>query len=103
MADRSSCFKTEIYQLLGGDSIASDAHCHLEGNEELATLQQENDVLTIINCDSPLRNGTENQQLAVGRHQYLSFGLHPWKTEDYTFEEIYPYLQQAAIIGEIGA
>ena len=81
--------------------MLSDAHCHLEGNQELATLQQENDVLTIINCDSP-EEWHKNQQLAVGRHQYLSFGLHPWKTEDYTFEEIYPYLQQAAIIGEIG-
>lgn len=81
--------------------MISDAHCHFEGNQELATLQQENDVLTIINCDSP-EEWQKNQQLAVGRHQYLSFGLHPWKIEDYTFEEIYPYLQQAAIIGEIG-
>lgn len=56
--------------------LLSDAHCHLEGNQELATLQQENDVLTIINCDSP-EEWHKNQQLAVGRHQYLSFGLHP--------------------------
>lgn len=81
--------------------MLSDAHCHLEGNQELATLQQKNEVLTIINCDSP-EEWQKNRQLAVGRYQYLSFGLHPWKTKDYTFEEIYPYLQKASIIGEIG-
>ncbi len=81
--------------------MISDAHCHLEGNQELAKLQQEMDVLTIINCDSP-EEWEQNQRLATGRYQYLSFGLHPWKTKEYTFEQIYPYLQQATIIGEIG-
>ena len=33
--------------------MLSDAHCHLDGSQSLALLQQEHTILTIINCDSP--------------------------------------------------
>lgn len=81
--------------------MLSDAHCHLEGNEELALIQQSQQILTIINCDSP-EEWEENQHLIRTEDQILSFGIHPWKASDYSFEEVIPYLRQARIIGEIG-
>ncbi|WP_270376051.1 TatD family hydrolase, partial [Enterococcus thailandicus] len=32
----------------------------------------------------------------------LSFGVHPWKADQYRFEAVLPYLEKANIIGEIG-
>lgn len=56
--------------------MLSDAHCHLDGSQSLALLQQEHTILTIINCDSP-EEWKENRQLAASKTQALSYGIHP--------------------------
>lgn len=54
--------------------MLSDAHCHLDGSQSLALLQQEHTILTIINCDSP-EEWKENRQLAASKTQALSYGI----------------------------
>lgn len=81
--------------------MLSDAHCHLDGSQSLALLQQEHTILTIINCDSP-EEWKENRQLTASKTQALSYGIHPWKADSYTFEQVEPFLKKARIIGEIG-
>lgn len=79
-----------------------DGHCHLAGSTELAQRQQKYQILTILNCDSP-EEWEENQRLTKeGDLQLLSFGVHPWKADQYRFEAVLPYLEKANIIGEIG-
>ena len=79
-----------------------DGHCHLAGSTELAQRQQKYQILTILNCDSP-EEWEENQRLTKeGGLQLLSFGVHPWKADQYRFEAVLPYLEKANIIGEIG-
>lgn len=56
--------------------MLSDAHCHLDGSQSLALLQQEHTILTIINCDSP-EEWEENRRLATSKNQVLSYGIHP--------------------------
>ncbi len=81
--------------------MLSDAHCHLDGSQSLALLQQEHTILTIINCDSP-EEWEKNRRLATSKNQVLSYGIHPWKADSYTFAHVELFLKKARIIGEIG-
>lgn len=80
--------------------MLSDAHCHLNGSAELAALQRDEHILSIINCQSPAE-WTLNQKL-VAPHQPLSFGIHPWEATQLHWAEVTPCLEATAIVGEIG-
>ncbi len=57
--------------------------------------------MTIINCDSP-EEWEKNRRLATSKNQVLSYGIHPWKADSYTFAQVELFLKKARIIGEIG-
>lgn len=80
--------------------MLTDAHCHLENNQNLAQLQIQNGIKSIINCQNPQEWST-NLQLTE-RRQPLSFGIHPWDADKFTFEEVLPYFERANVVGEIG-
>lgn len=80
--------------------MLSDAHCHLAGSRELANLQQQDQILTIINCQSPAE--WDRNTLLTGAHQHLSFGIHPWQATDFRWPEVTPYLEKTRVVGEIG-
>lgn len=68
--------------------MLSDAHCHLDGSQSLALLQQEHTILTIINCDSP-KEWKENRQLAFAAINEKPVVLHTKGCE----KEILNYIQ----------
>lgn len=82
--------------------MLSDAHCHFDETDSLAKIQQENQMLALINCDSPAEWERNQRFIGSYKNQVLSFGIHPWHAAAYTYEEVRDYLEKAEIIGEIG-
>lgn len=78
-----------------------DAHLHLSTQaliQEMKTYQ----IGGIVNASSPQE---VKQFLEVQRQWYelnLSVGIHPWQVEEIAWDVLYPYMEQATIIGEIG-
>ena len=72
-----------------------DFHTHIKNVEDLYP-----DVTSVI-CGSFPEECAWLNSLKLPRN-YLSFGLHPWYAEKYSFEEMEPFLHAAKIIGEIG-
>lgn len=80
--------------------MLTDAHCHLENNQELANLLIKKQITTIVNCQTP-EEWHINQKLTRNMEP-LSFGIHPWDANRLTLQEVLPYLEQADVVGEIG-
>lgn len=95
-------------------SLLSDAHCHAD-SAQLIAMQRKYGVRSVISC----ANGEQWQQAsrwladtenddagnAVSERMpgiSLSFGIHPWDADRYRFADALPYLEQTAIVGEIG-
>lgn len=77
-----------------------DAHCHVDDQQKLPRIQKEHGIGALINCESPAE--WQKNNLLIGQQQYLSFGIHPWKADQFQFAELTEYFTQAAVIGEIG-
>lgn len=81
--------------------MLSDAHSHLN-DLPFFQIQQEQFDLVVINCDSPAEF-RKNKKLIYDHSSFvLSAGIHPWKADQITTQEIEPILRQVSIIGEIG-
>lgn len=81
-----------------------DAHAHIGSMEELKLRKKQN-ILSLV-CASCPEEAKQLEELAG--NPFLSsvlrptFGLHPWKAEQISFQDMEPWLLKASIIGEIG-
>lgn len=77
-----------------------DAHVHLD--ERMKEIVLKHKIPAIISCTTP--NECEQAQQLCKQYAFLSYscGIHPWRVDKITWEMMYPYIEQAQIIGEIG-
>lgn len=73
-----------------------DAHLHV--TKELLPYLQE--VRCIANADSPEEYRFLSEAAVPG--MMISAGIHPWKADTTSWQEMEPILKRAAVIGEIG-
>lgn len=81
--------------------LVFDAHAHAGDPAENA-LRQAAGVRTMLSCGNPVQ---AERALALAA-QYsvftLTAGVHPWYAEKTTLEAMEPYMERAALVGEIG-
>lgn len=81
--------------------MLTDSHIHLEFDETLGNIVQEEKINCIINCQSQ-DELLFNQNFENSNKRMLSAGIHPWDAKKYNFNEFENILKRVAIIGEIG-
>lgn len=98
--------------------LLSDAHCHVD-TAQLIAVQRKYGICSVISCasgdqwqqasrwlaDTVRDNESSNVSGSPSNRTSdirLSFGIHPWDANRYQFADALPYLEQTAIIGEIG-
>lgn len=80
-----------------------DAHAHI-GTKEERLIRKQTPIVSMICAQDP-KEAVFLQQLANGSDSTWivpTFGLHPWQSADYAFDQMLPFLEKASIIGEIG-
>ena len=80
-----------------------DAHAHLGTNEE-RSIRKQTPIVSMICAQDP-KEANFLQQLANSSDSdwiVPTFGLHPWQSADYSFDQMLPFLEKSKIIGEIG-
>ena len=103
-------------------SLLSDAHCHAD-TAQLIAIQRKYGIHSVISCangdqwrqashwlaDTVHGNASSNTSGELSDSPSnrtpdirLSFGIHPWDANRYQFADALPYLEQTAIVGEIG-
>ncbi len=92
-----------------------DAHAHL-GTKVEQKIRRQTPIVSMICAQDPkeaillqqlvseekLNSSKENQKLADRDWLVPTFGLHPWQSAIYSFDEMRPFLETTDIIGEIG-
>lgn len=85
-------------------TLLYDAHAHVGSMEEL-TLRNKQNIFSLI-CASCPDEAKKLEELTgdplLSPIICLTFGLHPWKAEQISFQEMEPWLLKAPVIGEIG-
>lgn len=72
-----------------------DAHYHF--SEEIVNVQKKNDILSLCNVAN-----LEEWHIAEQKNLTYSCGVHPWTASFDQLEKMWPVLEQAPWIGEIG-
>ena len=81
--------------------IVFDAHAHIGSPEELAARRQHG-VRTMFSCGNPAQ-AEEVSALCKGNPLFtMTAGVHPWYADRVTLEDMVPYMERAALVGEIG-
>lgn len=81
--------------------IVFDAHAHLGSDAEL-TIRREAGVRTVFSCGNPQQ---ARQAEAVCRANSLftmTAGIHPWYAQTASLSDMAPFMERAAMVGEIG-
>lgn len=80
-----------------------DAHAHEEAGSEIqSAVRQRLGIHTLLSCGTP-REARRGEALATRYPIYaLSAGVHPWHADSVCFEEMLPFMERAALVGEIG-
>lgn len=80
-----------------------DAHAHEEESSEIqSAVRQRLGIRTLLSCGTP-REAHRGEALARRYSVYaLSAGVHPWHADVVRFEEMLPFMERAALVGEIG-
>lgn len=78
-----------------------DAHIHLD-QPDLIQVLCDHQISATINCDSPAEFKQNSLLTSDNPRLMLSAGIHPWKVDQVTFEEMLPVLKKVPVIGEIG-
>ena len=81
--------------------IVFDAHAHIGFPEELAARRQHG-VRAMFSCGNPAQ-AEEVSALCKGNPLFtMTAGVHPWYADRVTLEDMVPYMERAALVGEIG-
>jgi len=80
-----------------------DAHAHEEAGSEIqSAVRQRLGIRTLLSCGTP-REAQRGEALARRYPVYaLSAGVHPWHADAVCLEEMLPFMERAALVGEIG-
>lgn len=84
-----------------------DAHAHL-GTEIERKIRKQTPIVSMICAQDPKEAVllqqlvSEEKKQAEGNWLVPTFGLHPWQSSTYSFDDMKPFLETADIIGEIG-
>jgi len=79
-----------------------DAHCHLDENDLLLEILKNQQIPSIINCQTVDEYRKNRQKTKHLPFLHLSAGIHPWDAAVVSWDEMLPILAEAMIIGEIG-
>lgn len=78
-----------------------DAHFHVE-DLKLLSFMQEHGISGIVNAASPSEFQQLMKWLKHNDNIQISAGIHPWEADKLAWEDMFPFMEQAPIIGEIG-
>lgn len=79
----------------------TDGHIHLtKSDDELCQVIAEKDIYIMASFGTPEQCRTISDYKHI--HMKATVGLHPWYSEQYSIKDMLPYMDDAAIIGEIG-
>lgn len=78
-----------------------DAHAHAGSAEERA-LRIRAGVQTILSCGNPAQAHEAESICRTSAVFSMTAGIHPWYTEDIRTEDMRPWMEQSALVGEIG-
>lgn len=76
-----------------------DAHTHIGSEAEMFERQQKH-ILSLVCASTP----SEADKLLKTAKPYIlpTAGLHPWQSENFSVDDMLPYLRSCPVIGEIG-
>lgn len=76
-----------------------DAHTHIGSEAEMFECQQKH-ILSLVCASTP----SEADKLLKTAKPYIlpTAGLHPWQSENFSVDDMLPYLRSCPVIGEIG-
>ncbi len=78
-----------------------DAHFHLCG-DDLRNEWNKHHMQGIVNADCPSEYAYLKQTLRHTKGVRISAGIHPWKANQVSWEEMIPIMEEVSFIGEIG-
>lgn len=78
-----------------------DVHFHWE-KEELRETQLQLNTQGLLSLSSPNRYQKEKKLLKKQDKIKISYGIHPWKSDQFYFEEAVPILLEVPVVGEVG-
>lgn len=80
-----------------------DAHAHEDaGSEVQSAVRARLGIRTLLSCATP-QEAQRGEALAARYPIYtLSVGVHPWRADSVCLEEMLPFMERAALVGEIG-
>lgn len=82
--------------------MLTDAHSHIADREVINILKEFN-IYTTACAMSPEECGFVDSLYKADPERVIpTYGLHPWKSSEFTVEQMMPYLQKCIAIGEIG-
>lgn len=81
--------------------IVYDAHAHADDPQELA-LRQTLGLRTMLSCGNKAQ--AEHAETLLARYSVLTMtaGVHPWYAASARLDDMRPYMERAALVGEIG-
>ena len=80
--------------------MLSDAHLHL--SPALVPILRDQPMTAVISCATPAEYEAAQALQEESPWLEISCGIHPWRVEEGVWETMLPYLEKAAVIGEIG-
>ena len=81
--------------------IVCDAHAHTGSESEMA-LRMQLGIRTMLSCGNP-REAAQAETLCSASPVFtLTAGVHPWYAADISLSGMLPYMERAALVGEIG-
>ena len=81
--------------------IVFDAHAHAGDEAELA-LRKQLGIRTMLSCGNPQQAASVQALCAASPVFSMTAGIHPWYAEETHLADMLPFMEQAALVGEIG-
>lgn len=81
--------------------IVFDAHAHAGDEAELA-LRRQLGMRTMLSCGNPQQAKAVSALCSGSPVFAMTAGVHPWYAEHTRLGDMLPYMEQAALVGEIG-
>lgn len=81
--------------------IVFDAHAHAGDEAELA-LRRRLGVRTMLSCGNPQQAASVQALCAASPVFSMTTGIHPWYADSARLSDMLPYMERAALVGEIG-
>ena len=81
--------------------VVFDAHAHAGDEKELA-LRRQLGIRTMLSCGNAQQAKAVHALCAASLVFSMTAGIHPWYAENTALGDMLPYMERAALVGEIG-